>query len=214
MNQKRIVSKFKQTRSAGTKQKIVGAAEEYFCRNGFYGSSVQKLAGAANVSVGGFYFYFRDKEELLLEVCREQNERFLQAISGALGKTCRYQSDRRAWLREFISDVLAAYGNSGKLRAELKALNYENPRIARQKKQIKDRAVRLMMESIENSPMTGDLRVKHPGIALLFVIDMMDATYDRIESGDWAANREDVVEECVDAIYKYLFLETEAGKAE
>jgi hypothetical protein len=66
--------------------------------------------------------------------------------------------------------------------------------------------MRLMMESIGSSPMINDLKVKHPQIALLFIIDMVDSTYDRIASGDKTDNTEDVMEECFDAVYKYLFL--------
>lgn len=75
-----------------------------------------------------------------------------------------------------------------------------------QRKQIKNQTVKLMMESIESSPMIADLTVKHPQIALLFVIDMVDSTYERIASGNQTGDKEDVLQECFDAIYKYLFL--------
>jgi AcrR family transcriptional regulator len=206
MAKERIVSKLKQTRGINTKEKIIEATERYFCENGYYEASIRKLADAANVSIGSFYFYFKDKDELLVEVYRRQNERFLQTISNSLSETEQYKNDRKTWLRKFILDLLGTYGNSGKLRSELKALNYENPQIALQKKQIKNQTVRLMMESIGSSPIINDLKVKHPQIALLFIIDMVDSTYDRIASGDKTDNTEDVMEECFDAVYKYLFL--------
>lgn len=205
MDEKRVVSKFKQTRSTNTKEKIVEAAERYYCQNGYYASSVQKLANAAGVSIGSFYFYFKDKDELLIEVYRRQHERFIRTIGNALDRTEQYKSDRKAWLHAFILDLLESYGNSGKLRIELKALNYENPQIAEQRKMVKNQAVEMMMESIGGSLMMRDLKVKHPQIALLFIIDMVDATYDRISGGDQTDN-EAIIEECLDAIYKYLFL--------
>lgn len=206
MVKKRIVSKFKQNRSSNTKQKIIEAAECYLCQNGYYGSSIQKLADAANISIGSFYFYFKDKDELLIEVYRRQNERFLQTISDSLSKTDLYASDRKAWIHAFILDLLSTYGNSGKLRTELKALNYENPQISEQRKLIKNQTVKLMMKSIGSSPMINDIKVKHPQIAVLFIIDMVDSTYDRIASDDKTDNKEDVIEECFDAVYKYMFL--------
>lgn len=206
MAKDRIVSKLKQARGISKKEKIVEAAEHYFCENGYYEASIRKLADAADISIGSFYFYFKDKDELLLEVSRRQNEKFIDRISESLSKRDCYNRDRKEWLRGFILDLLKTYGNSGKLRAELKALNYENPAIARQKKMQNDQAIKLMMESIGSSLMMNDLKVVHPQIALLFVIDMIDSTYDRIASGDPAQSREDVIDECVDAIYKYLFL--------
>lgn len=206
MAKEKVVSKFKQSRSMNTKQKIVEAAEHCFCQYGYYGSSVQKLTEAANVSIGSFYFYFKDKDELLIEVYKRQNEAFIQTINNSFSKIEQYQNNRKSWLYEFILDLIKTYGNSGKLRSELKVLDYENSNIAMQRKQIKSQAVKLIMESAENSPMIADLTVKHPQIALLFVIDMVDATYDRIASGNQTGNREDIVEECFDAIYKYMFL--------
>ena len=206
MAKDRIVSKLKQARGINTKEKILEAAERYFCENGYYEASIRKLAEAAGISVGSFYFYFKNKDELLLEVSRRQNEKFIEKISESLGRTDSYKSDQKEWLRNFILDLLNTYGNSGKLRAELKALNYENPAIARQKKMQNDQAIKLMMDSIGTSLMMNDLKVRHPKIAFLFLIDMIDSTYDRIANGDPVQCREDVIDECVDAVYKYLFL--------
>ncbi len=206
MAKKRVTSKFRQTRSTNTKQKIIEAAEDFFCQNGFYGSSVQRLAAAANVSIGSFYFYFKDKDELLLEVYKKQSERFVQTIEQELGKIEQYQQNRKAWLREFIQNVLSAYGNSGKLRFELKALNYENPQIALQRNLIRERTLALMLESIERCPMINDLKIRHPRTALLITIDLMDSVYDRLSCENPTGDREDILEEYVDAVYKYLLL--------
>lgn len=206
MAKQRIVSKFKQNRSAKTRQKIIEAAEGCFCRNGYFGSSIQKLAAAADVSVGSFYFYFKDKDELMIEVYRRQSEKFIQTVCSSLQKTDRYREDKRVWLREFILDLLKTYGNSGKLRSELKALNCANPQFNLQRKQIKEETVSRMMEAAENSQMKNDLKVEHPRTALLLVIDMADSTYERIADEDSGIGREESLDECLDAIYKYLFL--------
>ena len=206
MEKDRIVSKLKQARGINTKEKIVEAAERYFCENGYYEATIRKLADAAGVSIGSFYFYFKNMDDLLLEVSRRQNERFLHTIGASLAKTDCYKADRREWLRGFILDLLNTYGNSGKLRVELRALNYEKPKIACQKKMQNDQAIKLMMDSIGSSLMMNDLKVTHPQIALLFVIDMVDSTYDRIAGGNPAQRSEDIIDECVDAVYKYLFL--------
>lgn len=208
MDKKRITSKFKQTRSANTRQAIVEAAESCFCQKGYFETSVKELATAAKVSIGSFYFYFKDKDELLMEVYRNQNERFIQAISSSLHKTTQYKTDRKAWLREFILDLLRTYGKSAKMRSELRVLNYENPKISLQKRLISEQALSHIMKSIENSPMINDLKVKNPQIAILMVTDIVNFTYDRIagENGCQEENKDDIIEECFDIVYKYLFL--------
>lgn len=206
MAKKKITSKFKQARSTNTKQKILDAGEHYFCQNGYYNSSVQKLAAAANVSIGSFYFYFKDKDELWIEVYRTQNERFVHTIVNSINKVEQYKNDRRAWLHEFIMELLKNYGNSGKMRSEMKVLNYGNSKIAGQRALIKDQVLDCMMESIENSPMMHDLKVKNPRIALSLTTDIMDSTYDRVTSAAQIEDKERIIAECLDAIYKYLLL--------
>ncbi len=203
---KRIVSKLKQARGINTREKILEAAERCFCENGYYEATIRKLAAAAQVSIGSFYFYFKDKDELLIEVYRRQNEKFLHTLAASIGKKEQYKNNKKAWLHEFIVDLLRTYGNSGKLRIELKALNYENPQVAEQKNLIKKQTVELMMESIRSSLVMRELKVKHPQIAILFVIDMVDSTYDQLTREEHAGEREDIIDECFDAIYKYLFL--------
>ncbi len=206
MEKKRIVSKLKQARGVQTRENIIDAAERYFCEKGYFDASIRKLAEAANVSIGSIYFYFKDKDEILLEVTQKHNERFIKALGDSLSKADHYTSDKRAWLRNSILNSLETYGNTAKLRAELKALNFENPQIAQQRKLLKEQEVGLMLEAIKNSVIMADLKVKNPQPALFLIIDMVDATYDRISSGDLPDSKEHIIEECIDAVYKYMFL--------
>jgi AcrR family transcriptional regulator len=204
MSKERIVGKLKQARGINTREKIIEAAERYFSEYGYYDASIRKLAIAADVSIGSFYFYFKDKDELLLEVSRRRNDRFIHTISESLSKTDQYKNDRKVWLHAFIMDLINSYGKMGKLRRELKALSYENPRVAEQRKLQNSHTVELMFEYISKSVMINDIKVRQPQTALLFTIDIVDAAYDMIESEpDF---KEAVIDECADAIYKYLFL--------
>lgn len=103
-------------------------------------------------------------------------------------------------------DLLKIYGNSEKMRSEMKVFNYGNPKIFGQRALIKNQALDCMMESIENSPMMYDLKVKNPRIALLLTTDIMDSTYDRITSTAQTEDKKSIIEECLNAIYKYLLL--------
>lgn len=50
---------------------ILGAALELFAENGFHGSPTSMIAERAGVGVGTIYRYFKDKDELILELHRE-----------------------------------------------------------------------------------------------------------------------------------------------
>jgi AcrR family transcriptional regulator len=205
MGKERVVSKLKQVRGINMRERILETAEKYFCEKGYLSATSRKLAEAAGISVGSFYFYFKNKEELLLEVYRKQTGRFSGTVADAYENAALYKADKKKWLRGFIESLLEAYGNTGKLRAELKAVTWKNPYIAEQKKVIKQETISAITQQLNKSPVVKDIHVCHPEVALLFVIDVMDAAYERIAAGILPDEREAVVAECTDLLYRYLF---------
>lgn len=52
-------------------QTILTAAETLFAREGYHKTSMETIADAAEVSVGAVYFYFKNKEDLLVHLLDE-----------------------------------------------------------------------------------------------------------------------------------------------
>ncbi len=52
-------------------QTILKAAETLFARNGYHQTSINQIADLAEVSVGTVYFYFKNKEDLLIQLLDE-----------------------------------------------------------------------------------------------------------------------------------------------
>jgi AcrR family transcriptional regulator len=48
-----------------TREQIVEAADDLFCRQGFEHTSFQDIADAVQISRGNFYYYFKTKDEIL-----------------------------------------------------------------------------------------------------------------------------------------------------
>ncbi|MBU0971863.1 MAG: TetR/AcrR family transcriptional regulator [Proteobacteria bacterium] len=61
---------------------ILSAAEALFAQKGFRKTSVEEIADLSEVSVGTVYFYFKDKEELLIHLFDES----LYQLRSILGK--------------------------------------------------------------------------------------------------------------------------------
>lgn len=57
-----------ETRAAGAKEKLIGAAVELFRRNGFVATTVDEICAQAGVTKGAFFHYFESKEALA-ETC-------------------------------------------------------------------------------------------------------------------------------------------------
>lgn len=59
-----------------SKKIILEAASEVFAERGYSRTTIREVARRAGISIGGIYIYFQNKEELYLELTRDQMETF------------------------------------------------------------------------------------------------------------------------------------------
>jgi AcrR family transcriptional regulator len=113
---------------------ILHAAERIFVREGYHGATIRKIADEVGVSSTALYMHFRDKSEILLEICEDafdhliaQNDAIAAEPLDALG---RVRKMLEAYIR-FGLDNPNAYqlvfatppgALSDEKRAEIKAL--------------------------------------------------------------------------------------------
>lgn len=95
-NDRSRLSTLKQERSRKTKAKLVGVALRLWGERGFDETSVDELCDEAKVAKGTFYFYFRAKEDLLIEIGFGAAEGMIEEVHRAIdaGKTTRQVLDR------------------------------------------------------------------------------------------------------------------------
>jgi AcrR family transcriptional regulator len=67
--------------SPSVRKKIVLAARQVFAGKGFKEATVRETARLAGVSIGGFYRYFANKEELYVEALQEGARLYKEGIS-------------------------------------------------------------------------------------------------------------------------------------
>ncbi len=63
-----------------SKKKILEAALKVFSEYGYKGASIRMIASAAQISIGGVYLYFRNKEDLCLTLIKQRFAAFLSMI--------------------------------------------------------------------------------------------------------------------------------------
>src|SRR3989442_9104489 len=63
------------------RQEILDAASELFVRDGYENVSMRRIADKIEYSPTTIYLYFKDKAELLEQVCAETFSRLLQRVS-------------------------------------------------------------------------------------------------------------------------------------
>lgn len=73
-----------QARKEARRQKLLDAAIRLFGRKGFHATTVPVIVRAAHSSIGSFYFYFHNKEDVFAAALGDLGERIASALNAAL----------------------------------------------------------------------------------------------------------------------------------
>lgn len=99
-----------------TRQSIIAAGRKVFARDGFVGSRMSDVATAADISLGGMYRYFEDKEDLFEAVIADVHERLYEAssssgVSFAADPYAALLAANRGYLQQYYEnrDVMRAF---------------------------------------------------------------------------------------------------------
>ena len=71
-------------RKAARREKLLRAAVGLFGTEGYHATTVPMIVAAAQSSVGSFYFYFRNKEDIYAAALHALGERISAALNGAI----------------------------------------------------------------------------------------------------------------------------------
>jgi len=74
-------------RRARTRANLLAAARTVFARRGYHDSSIAEITELADIGVGTFYLYFRDKEELFTTLIHEGLKGTREQITSAIQRT-------------------------------------------------------------------------------------------------------------------------------
>ena len=81
-----------------TKEKILDVAMQVFSAYGYEGASIRAIAKAAGISIGGVYLYFRNKEELYLNLIKDRIEEQVLTTKEAVASAGSPEDGLRAFL--------------------------------------------------------------------------------------------------------------------
>lgn len=118
----------KQARSKQTKKQIMEAAFQLFAEKGIHGTNSKEIATRADVSIGSFYAYFKNKKTLLLEMLEDYIDRHFNRIWESLDAGTA-DDLTHSDVRGIIQNVFSAYDISPRFHAQTHALRYSDPEI-------------------------------------------------------------------------------------
>ena len=67
-----------------SRERIISAAHNIFSRYGYAGASMRMIARSAQISTGGLYLYFRNKEDLYMSLVKNRLEDFSRIIQKSM----------------------------------------------------------------------------------------------------------------------------------
>jgi AcrR family transcriptional regulator len=72
--------------ATGMRERILETASRQFVSRGYDGVSMREIADACGMSKAGLYYHFQDKEQLFLEILRDNLDQLQEVIESASGQ--------------------------------------------------------------------------------------------------------------------------------
>ena len=188
-----------------TKEKILKTALVLFGKNGFYKTTTNEIAKQAAVPIGSLYSYFKNKDMILLEILDDYNQAFMDRFDKLnIGENIdRSQNDKKSWIKKTIETLIEIHEETKEFNLELQALYHSMPEVSEihniHDLKIKERIIK-EFEYFKDELKTNDIEV-----AAIITNDIISSVVDRIVFTNNPIGRDRIINQGVEAIYKYLF---------
>lgn len=164
--------------------RVLDAAVSAFSELGFHGTSTREIASRAGMSPAAVYTHFSSKEELLFEIARRGNERFLALLHRAAAQGVTPPERLASIVYEFA--LFHARGHIG-----ARVVNYELPALttehAQEIKALRRQMVDVVRSVIEAGLQTGEFDTPDPSMTCVAMMTMgQDVARWYREDGRWA----------------------------
>jgi TetR/AcrR family transcriptional repressor of nem operon len=166
------------SREKTSREKILEAAATLFHRFGFNGTSLDDILGSSGVCRSNFYYHFRSKEDLALQVLREQARTFeAWGLKGVLEDSTLPARERLLRLCDLVAERQRADGYRcgcpfGNLAAELGGMH---PEFRRRLSEIFSRWERSVERCLQEGVARGEFRADlEPRLAATALISQIE----------------------------------------
>jgi AcrR family transcriptional regulator len=198
MTNKRPVRNPQQQRGIDKKEKILQTAYKFVCEKGYSKLTTPKIANESGVSIGCFYSYFKDKEDLFLAVLDRYSSQFDKLSSNIFDSLNSGEQLHRSQLKNLILDLIKVHENSKMFQAEINLLYHTVPAIRKRIDQA-DKKIKSATLVYIHTYQT-ELCLNDPEASATVITDIITAVVDRIVFGDLKINRKRVIDAGIDAL--------------
>lgn len=202
MKQEKPIHEPRQKRSEQTKEKIVNTALALFCQKGYYKTSTNEIAKAADISIGNLYFYFPNKETIFLEILDRYHQSFQKIHDAFINELENADQNPKHFLRKVMEMIIENHENSRELNREIQILSFSNPVVAevleKQQKQTEATVFRYFEKYRDK------LKVQDLEAAASITFTLINSVVDQIVFSKNQIDRERLLTETANAVEAYL----------
>jgi AcrR family transcriptional regulator len=168
------------------------AAIEEFAERGFDAASYNKIIERSGLSKGTVYYYFDNKENLLLTVLDEICQRFVRAVGGLQLPDTQEEYWVTAW--EYHQKAIRFFSENPQLGRVMFRISKDEPCLDEQLKDIHEQSSRFMNELITRGQEIGAVRKDLP----LETVERLMHAIGRVLSADIVEERGDELQNLED----------------
>ncbi|WP_227934923.1 TetR/AcrR family transcriptional regulator [Alkalihalobacillus deserti] len=154
------------------KEKIIEVSIDLFGKNGFTETSIQDIVEALGVTKGTFYYYYKSKEELLMEIHLRYIDELLQHQEEIFNK--KMNSEQKLYnIVYMIMKHIEGHGQSARVFfREIQHLNEEHLEdIFKKRDLFRGNLNKVIQEGIDTGDFREDLNVDIVGLAILGAVN-------------------------------------------
>lgn len=193
----------RQQRGINTKNKIIKAAFKLFAQKGIHGTNSKEIAEKAEVSIGSFYSYFKNKKTLLLEMLEDYLENHYKRIWQALSSIDINNLEKDS-LKQLIQSSIKAYDIAPEFHCQTHALRYSDADIKRiydrERKREVDQIQFIFEKNIHNFASTNDTHA-----AAMVIHNSVESVAHTIKFFGTDIKEEQMIDSLVDMISSFFF---------
>lgn len=191
-----------QKRSIETKEKIVDTAYQLFCSKGYFETSTNEIAKIAEISIGGLYAHYPDKDTIFMEILDRYNQSFIAALNKLSDEMLIHQFDPRIWLRRLIKDLIVLHQNSKELNKEIQILSFSKPEVAKIRKTQHEKIRQIMTHFLSNGKI--EFKVDDLEAFSIILMGLLDVIVEQIVFSDHTVSDDRILHAGVDAMLRLL----------
>lgn len=190
-----------QKRALEKKAKLLDVAKNLFDENGFYNTYIKDITNEAGVSIGLFYNYFKDKNDIYREVIETICEKEIKKHKDFKDKLL-LTKDKKKVIKQYIESGLN-FNSNKKILEEINIIKNEFPEI----EDILEKAHSISQQIFEEILLslwddTKELKIKASANIIRRTFNANILTILNIKDEEL---KNEYIEELVNLIYNYIF---------